>query len=239
MLILRSLLFNTFMYVWMLILGVICAPLALLSRDGAYWTCRFYCDTTLWVLYHLCGLRTEVRGTVPVGEVLVASKHQSFLDILILYRALPRAKFIMKKELKWAPILGFYAMRIGCAPVDRGKKGKAMTQMVSEMGANTSADDETGQVVIYPQGTRVTPGVKAPYTIGAAVLYDRFGLDCVPVATNAGVFWGRNEVPRRPGVAVIEFLEPIPAGMGVKSFAAEMEARVEAASDALLAEAVG
>ena len=74
----------------------------------------------LWLLAAICGLRVEVRGAVPTGEVIVAAKHQSFLDILILVRALPRPKFIMKKELSWAPILGLYALRIGSTPVNRG-----------------------------------------------------------------------------------------------------------------------
>ena len=59
----------------------------------------------------------DIPDPVPgPEEVLVAAKHQSFLDILILFRALPRAKFIMKKELRWAPILGLYALRIGSTP---------------------------------------------------------------------------------------------------------------------------
>ena len=72
---------------------------------------------TFFFLRLICGLRVEVRGEVPQGEVLVAAKHQSFLDILIIFEALPRAKFIMKKELRWAPFLGLYALRIGSTPV--------------------------------------------------------------------------------------------------------------------------
>ena len=68
----------------------------------------------------ICGLRVEVRGTAPEGEVIVCAKHQSFLDIMMLVHALPRPKFIMKKELRWAPILGLYALRIGSTPVERG-----------------------------------------------------------------------------------------------------------------------
>jgi 1-acyl-sn-glycerol-3-phosphate acyltransferase len=74
----------------------------------------------------MVGLRSEVRGTPPQGEALVAAKHHSFFDIILLFSALPRARFIMKKELKWAPILGWYALRLGCVPVDRGKRGQAI-----------------------------------------------------------------------------------------------------------------
>ncbi|MEL6584573.1 MAG: lysophospholipid acyltransferase family protein [Pseudomonadota bacterium] len=232
----RSLLFNTLMYVLMLVMGVVLAPLALVSRDGAYWSIKVYTRLILWLLKVLCGLRVEVRGEVPQVEVVVASKQQSFLDILILANRLPRPKFIMKKELKWAPILGFYAMRIGCAPVDRGKKARAMNDMVSAIDSNAQADHDPGQIIIYPQGTRVPVGKVVPYKVGAAVLYRQFGVPCVPAATNAGVYWGRFEIPRRPGVAVLEFLEPIPVGVAQREFMKVMEERIETGSDALLDE---
>lgn len=236
-LLLRSLIYNTIFYVLMMVMGVILSPLALLSRNGAYWSIHIYTSLVLWLLRIICGLRVEVRGQPPRGEVLIASKHHSFLDILILANQLPRPKFIMKKELKWAPILGFYAMRIGCAPVDRGKKAQAVSRMVSDVDNSKDADDDPGQVIIYPQGTRVPVDSKMPYKAGAAVLYDRFGMECIPVATNAGLFWGRFNIARNPGTAVLEFLEPIASGLTQKDFMAILEERIETGSDALIAQA--
>ncbi|HET9068963.1 MAG TPA: lysophospholipid acyltransferase family protein [Amaricoccus sp.] len=233
MLLARSLLFDAVLYLLMAIMGILGAPLALWSVDGAYAVCRAYCRAVLFCLRVICGLRVEVRGAVPAGEVLVASKHQSFLDILILFRALPRAKFIMKKELRWAPILGLYALRIGSTPVNRGDRSKAMKAMVEHAGEAS----EPRQLVIYPQGTRVAPGAQLPYKVGAGVLYDRMGVVCVPAATNAGVFWGRRSPYRRPGLAVVEFLEPIAPGLPVAEFMPRLEATVEAASDRLMREA--
>lgn len=234
LLFLRSLVFNFFLFGLMLVMGLLCAPLALWSANGASWTIKTYCRIILRLLSLICGLRTEFRGPVPTGEVIVCSKHQSFLDIIMLSAALPRVKFIMKKELKWAPVIGFYAMRIGSTPVNRGKRSQAMKDMV----AHAARDGiEPGQLVIYPQGTRVAPGAKLPYKIGAGVLYQRFGHPCIPVATNAGVFWGRNTVYRRPGNAVIEFLPEIPAGLPIGSFMRTLEDQVETASNRLMREA--
>jgi len=230
----RSLLFDLLIYTWMGVLGIVCFPAAAVSRDAAYWTMKLYARSVLWLLRVICGLRSEVRGPVPTGEILIASKHQSFLDIMILSAALPRFKFIMKKELMWVPIFGFYALRIGTTPVDRGKRGAAMKSMVENVDKESH---ERGQVVIYPQGTRVAPGVKAPYKIGAGVLYERFGLPCVPAATNAGVFWGRRKLLKKPGLAVVEFLDPIPAKLPLREFMRTIEARIETASEALEAEA--
>ena len=233
MLIVRSVLFDASIYLAMAVMGLFGAPFALWSVDGAYAVCRAYCRVVFFLLRVICGLRVEVRGEAPQGEVLVASKHQSFLDILILFEALPRAKFIMKKELKWAPILGLYALRIGSTPVNRGDRSKAMKAMVEHAGQS----EEPRQLVIYPQGTRVAPGARPPFKVGAGVRYDRMGVPCVPAATNAGVFWGRHSPYRRPGLAVVEFLAPIAPGLPVSEFMERLEDEVETASDRLMREA--
>jgi 1-acyl-sn-glycerol-3-phosphate acyltransferase len=230
----RSLIFDLLMYGLMLVMGVVCAPAAIWSREGAYWTMKTYARTTLWLLKVICGLDYELRGTVPRGDVLVASKHQSFMDILIHFKHLNRPRFIMKKELKWAPVLGLYALRIGSTPVARGERGTAVKEMVSDVEKRATIP---GQLVIYPQGTRTLPGAYLRYKVGAGVLYQRSGEACYPAATNVGVFWARRSWFRKPGVAVVEYLEPLPPGMEIDAFMRELEARVEAASDRLMREA--
>ena len=233
MLVLRSLLFNIWLYASMIVMGVLGAPLALLSRDWAYRIMRAYRHMSFGALRILCGTRYEIRGTPPKGEVLVVAKHQSFADMMLAMIALERPKYVMKQSLKWAPVLGFYAMRIGATPVNRGAKGAAIKQMTAGL---ETARAEAGQIVIYLQGTRVPPGVKAPYKVGAGRIYQRFGVTAVPAATNTGVFWGRNTLRRFPGLMVLEFLEPIAPGMPLDDFMQEIETRVETASDALLKE---
>ncbi len=236
MLLIRSVLFSFSIYTWMFVIGIVCLPAAIVSRDAAYWVMKTYARNVMWLAKVLCGIRTEIRGTPPTGEVLIVAKHQSYLDILMIANAVPRFKFIMKKELIWAPVIGFYALRIGATPVDRGKRSEAMKSMVEKMERDA---DDRGQVVIYPQGTRVAPGVKAPYKIGAGVLYSRFNLPCTLVATNVGLFWGRRKTIKRPGLAVVEFLETIPAGMRRAEFMRTIEDRIETESDRLEAEARG
>ena len=96
---------------------------------------------------------------------------------------------------------------------------------------------QPGQLIIYPQGTRIAPGVKAPYKVGTGVLYEELGQDCVPVAANVGVFWPRKGIMRKPGTAVVEFLPRIPAGRSRPEFMAQLEDEVETASVRLMKEA--
>jgi 1-acyl-sn-glycerol-3-phosphate acyltransferase len=233
MLRLRSLLFDALMYATLAVTGLGFAPLALWSVNGAYWAMKTFCAATFWLLRTICGLRVEIRGPVPQGDVIVCAKHHSFLDVMVLMRVLPRPKFIMKKELRWTPVVGLYALRIGSTPVARGRKGAAMKEMVAHVGQAA----EPRQLVIYPQGTRVSPGARLPYKIGAGVLYERLGVPCVPAATNVGVFWSRRSPLRHPGVAVLEFLDPIPPGLPIPEFMSRLEAVVEENSDRLMREA--
>ena len=231
---LRSLFFVGHMYPMMPLMALFFTPLVLWRRDWAITAVQTYCRWVRWTARWMVGLRSEVRGPVPRGEVLVAAKHQSFFDIIMIVSAVPRPRFIMKKELLRAPILGWYALRIGCVPVDRGRRGQAINQMVADVAAGRT---DPGQLIIYPQGTRVAPGAYLPYKVGTGILYREFGHACVPAATNVGVFWPKRGILRRPGTAVVEFLPTIPAGRPIDVFMDELERTVEVASNRLMADA--
>lgn len=231
---LLSLVFIIQMYLAMALIAVAFAPWALFSRHGARVACKTFCRWTLFSLRLLTGLKSEVRGTPPTGECIIAAKHQSFLDIILIFNAVPAGKFIMKRELMFTPFLGQYALRIGCVPVDRGKRGAAIAKMKADVARGTA---EPGQLIIYPQGTRVAPGVQKPYKVGTGLLYDQLGQPCYPVATNVGVFWPKRGILRKPGLAVVEFLPPIAPGLKVQDFMARLETDVETHSNRLMAEA--
>lgn len=229
-----SLIFVVQMYLSMAIIAVVFAPWAIVSREGAFAAAHVFCRWVRFTARVLCGLRSEIRGTPPTGEVIIAAKHQSFFDIILIYSAVPRGKFIMKRELLRTPFLGQYAMRIGCVPVDRGKRGAAIAKMKADVQKRAAGP---GQLIIYPQGTRVAPGAKLGYKVGTGLLYDQLDQPCVPAATNVGVFWPKRGILRKPGLAVVEFLPPIEPGLRVAEFMRRIETEIETASDRLMAEA--
>ncbi|MEM9707830.1 MAG: lysophospholipid acyltransferase family protein [Pseudomonadota bacterium] len=231
---LRSLLFVITIYSAMAVLGLVFFIPTLFSRDWAFRACKTFCRFTLWSARWMVGIETEVRGPVPTGEVMIASKHQSFLDIILIFLHVPRGKFIMKRELIWAPVIGQYALRLGCVPVDRGKRGVAIARMLADVAKNP---DKAGQLIIYPQGTRVAPGDYRPYKAGTGALYEDIGQTCAMAATNVGLFWPRRGIWRKPGLAVVEFLEPVAPGMEKRAFMDHLENKIEARSNALMREA--
>ncbi|MFV2002816.1 MAG: 1-acyl-sn-glycerol-3-phosphate acyltransferase, partial [Paracoccaceae bacterium] len=93
---LRSLFFITQMYLMMFVLGIFFAPFALFSRDWAFRVVHAYCGWVRWSARWMVGLKSEIRGTPPTDEVLIAAKHQCFFDIIMIVHATPRPKFIMK-----------------------------------------------------------------------------------------------------------------------------------------------
>ena len=231
---LRSLAFVVQMYVAMLVLSLIYIPLAVIDRKWAYAGIRAYCGWVRLSARHLVGLHSQIRGAVPAGDVLVCAKHQSFFDILLICSAVQRPRFVMKRQLLAVPVVGFFARRIGCIAIDREKGSLAVRTMLDNVGGDQYGGS---QLVIYPQGTRVGPGKYLPYRVGASILYTRLEVDCVPVATNVGVFWPRQAILRRPGVAIVEFLDPVPPGMEQSEFHSCIETIIEGESNRLMREA--
>lgn len=230
---LKSLVFIFQMYLVMALMSVLYIPMSLISQEWTFRGIRNYCHWVRFSAHHLVGLKTEIRGLPPQDEVLVCSKHQSFFDILILCSILPSPRFVMKKQLRNVPIVGFFARKIGCVVVDRGKKKLAINQL--KQGVRTSHTEDS-QLVIFPQGTRVAPNKKMPYKIGAYVIYEMLKKPCIPVATNVGCFWPRRAILRKPGVAVLEFLPPIKQGLSQRDFMQTIETVIEENTNNLMEE---
>ena len=228
----RAILADTLIYFLMLVLGLIFSPFAAFSRSMACESVRIYCSCCFVVLKYIAKIKVEFKGEIPNKDVIVCAKHMSFLDILMLAYILPRPRFVMKKELKWAPILGFYALRLGCSPVARGKKGGSIASL--KRNINRKKELGSGQTIIYPQGTRVLPGAKAPYKIGVGIIYRDQNLPCVLAATNTGTFWGRRSFFRYPGTAVLEFFEELKPGLPLNEFMMQVETKIERVSNELM-----
>jgi len=232
---LRGLAFYAVFYATMAVGGVIFFPAAALSPRAARWCGKFWLSVVFAALRAIGGVRTEIRGPTPAGRVVIAAKHQSMLDVFMIVHALPEGRFVMKRELVRAPIFGWYSMRMGAVPVDRGGGRPALKAMVETVMAGAR---DGGQIVIYPQGTRVAPGRTAPYKIGVHALYEASGLPCIPAATNSGLRWPKG-IALHPGVAVVEFLPAIAPGMAREPFMARIEADIETASARLALERDG
>jgi 1-acyl-sn-glycerol-3-phosphate acyltransferase len=231
----RSLVFNIASYLSLFVLILFFMPLLLMPRRYIWVAVRSWSGTTNWLLRVLCGIRYEVRGLEyrPAGGILVASKHQSAWETFTLAAMLDDPTFVLKRELQWIPLFGWYTMKARLIPVDRGGRAVALASMAK--GAKERIA-ERRQIVIYPEGTRRAPGAEPQYKFGVAHLYGELDVPCVPVALNSGLYWPRRSLALQPGTIVMEFLPPIPPGLDKAEFLQLLEQRIEAATARLVAE---
>lgn len=231
----RSIGFIVFFYIWSLTMALVMLPALLLPRRWMGRLFKVWGHGVTAGLSAICNIRVELRGRafLPRGPALVAPKHQCMFDVFAQFIFLPDSCFVMKKELMWIPLLGWYALKMRMIVIDREGHSKTLRKMVREA---IERFRDRRQMVIFPEGTRGVPGRTGGYKPGIAALYREFGVPCVPVATNSGVHWPAHGFLRRPGTIVFEFLDPIPPGMKRAPFMALLQERIETASLALLDE---
>lgn len=231
---LRSALFLLLFYVWTLVLGLLYLPLLLAPRQWVVKAAHFWVNGTFVLLKAVCGLSYEVTGERPSGPVLIASKHQSTLETFALLVVLGDPAVILKQELLRIPFFGWYLRATGAIAIDRSAGTKALKDMVK---GGEAAKQDGRPILIFPEGTRSAVGQAGQYHTGIAMLYTALGLPCVPVAVNSGLFWGRGKLAKRPGTVSIEFLPAIPPGTDRKAFMADLQTRIETASNRLAEDA--
>jgi 1-acyl-sn-glycerol-3-phosphate acyltransferase len=229
----RSLIFVAWLYLSMVIFAVGLSPALLMPHGAAVWVIKSWSKFVLFGLRWIAGIKVEVRGLEhrPTGSALLACKHQGMLDVIAPFSFLDDTCFIMKKELIVLPFFGWFAWKTRMIAVDRSAHSKALKDMVRQARVRFA---EGRQILIFPEGTRMPVGAEPDYKPGIAALYRDLDAPCVPMATNSGVHWPAHGFRRYPGTVVFEFLPAIPAGLKRAEFMAELEARLEAASTALV-----
>lgn len=232
----RSIAFVIWLYGALVLMGLIWLPSLLLPRRVLKLGIVLYTKIIRLGLRMICGIRTELRGreNIPSGPILIASKHQCMWDVFIPFLLVDDPAIIMKRELAWYPFLGWFALAMRMIPIDRGGTIKTLKKMVAIARIRSS---QGRQVLIFPEGTRKSPGDKPAYfAAGVFLLYRELGVPCLPIATNSGLCWPAHGYRRNAGVAVYEALSVIPAGLAKKEFMEELESRIENSSNLLLDE---
>ncbi len=236
MIVLRSLLFAAAFYVTTGLFLVFGVWLLLTPRSFAMAVLAAHGRTCVWLLKVICGTNLDVRGreNLPNSACLVVAKHQSAWDTFALVPLLRDPAIVLKDELKWIPLYGWFCIKFGHILVKRDKAASALKAMIRDARRRAANGRE---IVIFPEGTRTVPGAEPDYKTGYVALYEGLGLPAVPVALNSGLYWPRRSFRRYPGTIIVEFLEPLPPGLARAEFRAQLESAIETASTRLIAEA--
>ncbi|MBT3307658.1 MAG: 1-acyl-sn-glycerol-3-phosphate acyltransferase [Alphaproteobacteria bacterium] len=231
MTVLRSLGFNLVFFSYHLLLVFILTLLLVFPRRWSQAATKAWTRGAVVVLKTMIGLDFEVKGAPPEGPCIIVSKHQSAWDTFVFYLLLDDPNYVLKKELTRLPIWGWCALKCGAISVDRSGGGAALKQLVRDVETRMI---DGRQVIIFPEGTRTAPGERRDYQPGVAAVYARTQSPVVPVALNSGLFWGRRSFRKKSGTITVQFLEPMPQGLKRREFMAELETRMETATDALI-----
>ncbi len=232
----RSLCFALAFYVATALFLLLGIWLLLAPRSWAMQGLLLHGRTCTWLLKVICGTRLEVRGRekLPAGACLVIAKHQSAWDTFALLPLFRDPAVVLKAELKWIPVYGWFCVKFQHILVKRDRAAAALKQMLGDARACVA---EGRQVIIFPEGTRQVPGAAPDYKPGYVALYERLQVPAVPLALNSGLYWPRRNFRRYPGTIIVEILEPIAPGLSRSEFRRTVEARIEAACGGLIAEA--
>ena len=164
----------------------------------------------------------------------MAGKHQSFWETFAILPLLADPCVVLKRELTFIPLFGWFALKFRMIGVERASGSRALKDMMRRAKQEVA---DNRQIVIMPEGTRKNPDDPPDYKPGAAALYGALQVPCVPFGLNAGLFWPRRKFLRYPGTIVIEFAPVIPAGLKRADFQLRLESAIEVSTRRLVGEA--
>jgi 1-acyl-sn-glycerol-3-phosphate acyltransferase len=211
MLLVRSLIFQAYFFASVIVFAVIvilCAPLPYRLRFAV---ARTWCRSMLWAGRAICGLDYVVEGrdNIPEEPSVIMIKHSTVFEAYAQLGVFPPQTWVVKRELMWIPIFGWGLALLKPIAIDRSAGGTAVTQVIQK-GKRRLA--EGIWVAIFPEGTRMPPGRTRKYGISGAALATEARCLVVPVAHNAGDFWPRRSIIKRPGLIRFCIGPPIRAG---------------------------
>jgi 1-acyl-sn-glycerol-3-phosphate acyltransferase len=232
MILARSLLFQAFFCIWAFLMSVAFLPSLILPFWASRFIGWFWTASVFGLLKATTGLGHRIEGqeNIPDGPVIFAAKHQSAWETMFFPYFLKGPVTILKKELFLIPFYGWYVKKYGSIGIDRSSGAAALRGLLRDAKLRVA----TGRsLVVYPEGTRAPPGVLHPLQVGIAALYQDLDIPVVPVALNAGHFWPRRSLIRRPGTITLRFLPPILPGLERRVFMARLKNDLETAQTEL------
>lgn len=211
-----------------LVYGGMAPLLALIAYEKRYQILVGWCRFNVWWLGVTCGVHYEIKGldNIPTEHAaILMANHQSTWETLAFATIFPPLTWVLKQELMKVPFFGWGLRLIKPVAIDRAAGRNAVDQVRNQ---GKERLDEGIWLVIFPEGTRVKPGVKSKYKIGGAVMAVASEYPIVPVAHNAGASWPRHSYIKKPGTITVSIGEPIPTiGKQPEALMQEVETWIE------------
>lgn len=224
---LGSLFFTGFLFAWTFTYAIFFVlACSLLPFRRRFVLARVWAATLLWVLKWSCGLDYRVEGApLPDGCHIAFWKHSSSWETIAMMVLFPRQVWVLKRELLWIPVVGIGVWQMHAIAIDR-KSGRTAVAQVIEQGKERLAEDDW--VMIFPEGTRMAAGETRRYGVSGTLLAIEGERLIVPVAHNAGYYWPRRGLMKRPGTVRVVIGAPVnPEGREARELNEEIQRWIE------------
>ncbi len=223
-----SLIFTLFLFAWTFFYAIFfviaCSFLPFRKR---FVLARFWGLVLLRVLKWTCRLdyRIEGRENLPAGNHIALWKHSSSWETIAMAVVFPRQVWVLKRELTWIPVVGWGIRQLHAIAIDR-KSGHSAVGQVVEQGRQRL--EEGDWIMIFPEGTRMPPGQTRRYGVSGTLLAVECNKLIIPVAHDAGRYWPRRGLLKKPGTIRVVIGAPIaPAGRDVREINQEVQDWIE------------
>jgi 1-acyl-sn-glycerol-3-phosphate acyltransferase len=227
MLFIKSLIFNIFLYVGLILIFILAIPTLILPSKFTIFFGRLSAKYLVFILKIILNTKVKFHGVENLKKVdnfFVASAHQSMFETFALQIPLDGPIFILKKELLNIPLFGWYLRKIGSIAIVRDTTTRENLNFFDKVRERIETSKRP--LLIFPQGTRVKLDEQPPFKKGVGRIYKALNLPCVPVALNTGKVWPKNSFLKYPGDIHISFLEPIMSGKNNEEFVKDIENKI-------------
>jgi 1-acyl-sn-glycerol-3-phosphate acyltransferase len=227
MLLLRSLLFNLFLYAGIASVFLIALPAIFMPTKVTLLFGKFLGYYVVFIVRICLSTKVEFKGieNIPKNEkYFVASAHQSMFETFALQSVLSYPVFILKKELLKIPLFGLYLKKIKSIEITRDTTTKDNLSFFNKVA--DIIKNENRPLLIFPQGTRVKVDDRIPFKKGVGRIYESLNISCVPIALNSGKVWPKDGIIKYPGKITVSILEPIKPGLNKEDFTKNLETKI-------------
>jgi 1-acyl-sn-glycerol-3-phosphate acyltransferase len=228
----RSLIFNFFLYIGIILVFFLAIPTLILPSKLTLYCGKFLAYYIILILKLFLNTKVIFHGLENLKKTdkfFVASAHQSMFETFVLQAPLVFPVFILKKELLKIPLFGWYLKKIGSIEIIREKTTKENLNFFEKI--KDTVQKSNRPLLIFPQGTRVTYDDRSPFKKGVGRIYDTLKLPCIPVSLNSGKVWPKNSFIKYPGDIHVSFLEPIKPGLEKNIFLKVLEQKIYSEAD--------
>lgn len=223
----RSIIFTALMFITIPPYALVTVAVRVAGVSASYAVAVAWARMITRLCRALCGLGMSVEGRehVPATPSVVLMKHSSAYETIAQMLLFPQQCWVLKRELMWTPFFGWALAAVHPIAINRSAGRNAVSQVV-EQGKQRMRDGIW--VMIFPEGTRMPPGQTRRYGVSGALLARETGSLIVPVAHNAGDFWPRRGLRKRPGTVRFVIGPPIdPAGRDPREVNEQVQAWIE------------